>query len=292
MSRKYFQAAIWMMWLTLPITALRYWLVWNRLPASMATHFSALGQPNGWMTREMSLAFPLGLMTILLAVATLILVRLRQPGATSWGALGIFCAVIGVIFWGANAVLAYNLHSAPVEVGLPLVIPIVAILVLVAVVLGTKRGAQLPVTGLIAEEVHAAPAWSLLFIALLLGQMWGASAIPNPPVRLMLMTVSLLFAIVAAHTWFGFQYFFRNSGVEIRTLGFRLRSIPRDDIQQYAVESWNPLRGYGIRGIGDSRAYVWGRQGVRIKTTRGEVFLGHSEPQRLVHDLDAMKLAH
>jgi len=100
----------------------------------------------------------------------------------------------------------------------------------------------------------------------------------------------VLFAVIAVHTWLGFHYFFRNSGVEIRTLGFRLRSIPRDDIKQYAVESWNPLRGYGIRGIGDNRAYVWGNQGVRIQTTRGEVFLGHSEPQRIVNDLDAMKL--
>jgi hypothetical protein len=77
--------------------------------------------------------------------------------------------------------------------------------------------------------------------------------------------------------------------VEIRTLGFRLRSIPRADIKGYSVESWNPLRGYGIRGIGNRRAYVWCNQGVRIQTTNGEVFLGHSEPERIVRDLDTMK---
>jgi hypothetical protein len=127
---------------------------------------------------------------------------------------------------------------------------------------------------------------------LLLLQLWAASAIPKPQARVGLALTSLLFALIAVHTWSGFHYFFRNSGVEIRTLGFRLRSIPRDQIKQYAVESWSPIRGYGIRGVGDSRAYVWGNQGVRIKTTRGEVFLGHSEPQRIVHDLDAMKLVH
>jgi hypothetical protein len=44
--------------------------------------------------------------------------------------------------------------------------------------------------------------------------------------------------------------------------------------------------GYGIRGIGARRAYVWTNQGVRIKTGNGEVFLGHKEPERIVRDLD------
>jgi len=46
------------------------------------------------------------------------------------------------------------------------------------------------------------------------------------------------------------------------------------------------LRGYGIRGIGKTRAYVWGNKVVHIKTTNGDVFLGHSDPQRIVCDLD------
>ena len=48
---------------------------------------------------------------------------------------------------------------------------------------------------------------------------------------------------------------------------------------------------YGIRGIGDKRAYVWGNRGVRIKTTEGEVFWGHDDPERIVRDLDAIKLS-
>jgi hypothetical protein len=94
--------------------------------------------------------------------------------------------------------------------------------------------------------------------------------------------------VIAVHVWTGFQYFFSSAGVEIRTLGFRLRSIPVEDIRQYAAESWNPVRGYGIRGIGNRRAYVWCNQGVRIQTTDGEVFLGHSEPNRIVRDLDSI----
>ena len=34
--------------------------------------------------------------------------------------------------------------------------------------------------------------------------------------------------------------------------------------------------GYGIRGIGERRAYVWCNSGVRIMLSDGEVFLGHT----------------
>ena len=96
-----------------------------------------------------------------------------------------------------------------------------------------------------------------------------------------------------AMAWNGFHYRFTRHGLEIRVLGFRLKSIPLDHINQYSIDSWNVLGGYGIRGLGNHRAYVWGNKGVRVKTTEGDVFLGHSQPERIVHDLDAMKqLAH
>jgi hypothetical protein len=128
-----------------------------------------------------------------------------------------------------------------------------------------------------------------LFIALLLAQLFAAIAMPAPPVRIVSALLCLLFAVIAIHIWTGFHYLFTSAGVEISTLGFRLRSIPRADIQQYTVEKWNPLRGYGIRGIGNRRAYVWCNDGVRIQTANGEVFLGHNEPEKIVRDLDALK---
>jgi hypothetical protein len=100
---------------------------------------------------------------------------------------------------------------------------------------------------------------------------------------------AILMLGAAALAWSGFHYLFTNAGVEIRTLGFRLRSIPTEQIKEYAVGRWTPTGGYGIRGVGDKRAYVWGNKGVRIKTTDGEIFLGHSEPERIVHDLDLIK---
>ena len=89
--------------------------------------------------------------------------------------------------------------------------------------------------------------------------------------------------------WSGFHYLFTSAGVEIRTLGFRLRTIPVDQIKDYATDSWSIARGYGIRGFGNRRAYVWGNHGVRIHTSDGEVFLGHSDPPRIIRDLDAIR---
>jgi len=54
-------------------------------------------------------------------------------------------------------------------------------------------------------------------------------------------------------------------------------------------EKWVALRGYGIRGVGKTRAYVWGNNVVHITTIDGEVFLGTNDPARTVRDLDMMR---
>lgn len=292
MNRKVFQTFIWLMWLALPITAFRFWLAWDRLPLRMATHFDINGRPNNWMTRETALYFALGITALIVVVFTFISYvahKTHVPDAFSWSLLGFFYLVLGFVFAGNSGVVQYNLEGQRVHIDFWIVLVPVALIALTAIFLGTKRGANLPVATVIAEESHGSRTWSLLFIALLLVQFATAVAIPVARVRIVSTLLGLLFAVIAVHVWTGFQYLFTNAGVEIRTLGFRLRSIPRADIRRYAVESWNPLRGYGIRGIGNYRAYVWCNQGVRIQTTEGEVFLGHSEPERIVRDLDAIK---
>jgi hypothetical protein len=291
MDRKVFQALTWVMWLAMPITAFRFWLAWDRLPLRMATHFNFNGQPNGSMPRETALYLALGvtaLVVVVFSVISYVAHRTHAPDLLSWSLLGFFYLIIGFVYAGNSGVVQYNLDGQRVEIDFWTVLVPVATIALVAIFLGTKRGASLPFAAVIAEESHGSRAWSLLFIALLLAQFVAAVVIPAPPVRIASAILALLFAVIAVHVWTGFQYFFTSAGVEIRTLGFRLRSIPREDIRQYAVESWNPIRGYGIRGIGNRRAYVWCNQGVRIETTDGEVFLGHSEPDRIVRDLDSI----
>jgi hypothetical protein len=295
MNRKVFQTFVCLMWLALPITAVRFWLAWDRLPLRMATHFGINGRPNGWMPRQSALYFALGVTALIVVVFTLISYvahKTHVPDTFSWSLLGFFYLVIGFVYAGNSGVVQYNLDGQRVEIDFWAVLVPVAVIALIAMFLGTKRGASLPVATVIAEESHGSRAWSLVFIPFLVAQLAGAIAIPAPSVRIAAALLCLLFSVIAIQVWTGFQYLFTTAGVEIRTFGFRLRSIPREEIKQYAVESWNPLRGYGIRGIGNRRAYVWCNQGVRIQTAAGEVFLGHREPERIVRDLDEITLGH
>jgi hypothetical protein len=43
--------------------------------------------------------------------------------------------------------------------------------------------------------------------------------------------------------------------------------------------------------MGGRIAYVWTHRGVRVDTTNGYVFLGHKEPEKIVHDLETMMKA-
>jgi hypothetical protein len=125
-----------------------------------------------------------------------------------------------------------------------------------------------------------------LILPAVIGPLIAASMVPVPAVRLGTALVVMIGLPAIAVACSGFHYLFLRNGVEIRLLGFRLRSIPREQIQSYTAESWGVLRGYGIRGVGNTRAYVWGNKVVHIKTLTGDIFLGHSDPARIVHDLD------
>jgi hypothetical protein len=139
---------------------------------------------------------------------------------------------------------------------------------------------------LLAEETHASRIWCLAVLPALMVPASSVFFHPSRPALISLVVVSLIGAGALALTWSGFQYRFLRHGVEIRTLGYTLRSIPKQQIVSYAIESWSLLRGYGIRGIGNTRAYVWCNKVVRIKTTNGEIFLGHNDPERIVRNLD------
>lgn len=140
----------------------------------------------------------------------------------------------------------------------------------------------------IAVETHSSPLWGLIILLAILGPVVSVALVPSPPARVALAAVAVIGLSALAMAWAGFQYRFLLHGVEIRTLGFHLRSIPKQAIVSYSIEPWTWMRGYGIRGIGNTRAYVWGNQVVHIKTNNGEVFLGHSDPGRIVRDLDRM----
>ena len=139
---------------------------------------------------------------------------------------------------------------------------------------------------LLAEETHSGRAWVLIILLALIGPGMTLALARTSIVVWPATLVGILGFGTGAMAWSGFQYRFLRHGVEIRMLGFRLRSIPRQSIVSYAIEPWTFARGYGIRGIGKTRAYVWGNKVVHIKTSTGDIFLGHSDPEQIVRDLD------
>jgi hypothetical protein len=294
MKRKLFAILIELMLLVLPLTALRYAQVWDQLPARMATHFNASGQANGWMPRVTALYFGLGFAAFVLLIFTVIaLVLLKQkadPDAAWFALLGFFYFMAGFTFYVNNSIIEHNLTGNPVTVApLMLALPL-AIALFVVIYMRAQRGKALLAGQILAEETHDAKGFSILFLALAALEFAIAFSISATGVRVAMSLIGALFLLIAAHAWDGFHYRFTPAGLEISTLGLRLRSIPLSQIAKYRPEKWMALRGYGIRGLGkNTRAYVWCNNVVHITTLEGEVFLGTNDPERTVRDLDAMK---
>jgi hypothetical protein len=140
----------------------------------------------------------------------------------------------------------------------------------------------------LAVEKHNGRIWSLIVVLALIVPAISVAMVPTRAARFALAVVGVVGIFTFAMAWSGFEYRFLRHGLEIRMLGFRLRSIPRSAIVNYAVEPWAFIRGYGIRGIGRTRAYAWCNRVVHIKTTNADIFLGHNDPARIVRDLDQM----
>ena len=138
----------------------------------------------------------------------------------------------------------------------------------------------------LAVETHSGRVWSLLVLPALIVPALLASLYPTAPARFSLIVLALVGAAALALVLGGFQYRFLRHGVEVRTLGIRLRAIPKQAIVSYSIEAWGMPRGYGIRGVGNTRAYVWGNKVVHIKTTNGDIYLGHSDPETIIRDLN------
>jgi Protein of unknown function (DUF1648) len=292
MKRNWFITFAVLMWLAPVVVAYRYWQVWQQLPVRMVSHFDAAGHSNGWMPRETSLYFSLGCMMFTLGVfsAVLSIVARKYPLAKlSWALLVFFHLEVWMIAFLMNSIVNYNLDGSPIAIAPFLVVTPIAVVVLLIFALAEKRGDRLPITvaphtDVTVEEVHNGRAWSALFVVLAAIVL----VVPNQSGRLAMALVAIVMVLACAMAWDGFHYSFTRHGVEIRTLGFRLKSIPLLQIKKYEAGKWDPLRGYGIRGIGNHKAYVWGNKGVRVEMFDGEVFLGHADPQRIVRDLNVI----
>lgn len=282
----YFRTATVFVWAALPAEAILYATSWNQLPERVATHFNLANQPNGWMSREGSLAFSLFVATFVAWIAAWVLSRVKKPDAAAWGLLALFYVIQGTLLWAENSTIAYNVEGSPVNATPVLATGIGATVLLVILALASRRGVELPAATVLADETHSSPAFAALMVFPALAFAVVIAGAPAWGLKAVLAFALVLMLAGGAMAGSGFHYLFTPAGVEIRTLGFRLRSIPANAIKSYGVDRWNVLGGYGIRGIGERRAYVWGNRGVTIKTSEGEIFLGHDDPEKIVRDLN------
>lgn len=125
MNRTFYKPAVWLMWLALPLTALNYWRVWDRLPARVAVHFDANWQPNGWTSREGALMLALGIMAFLVVVFTVAAysVLAYKPGS-AWPVLIVFYLALILLAAANNWIVRSNLHMhnpapPPVNIEVP-----------------------------------------------------------------------------------------------------------------------------------------------------------------------------
>src|SRR5579872_693716 len=285
-ARRYLRILTGLIWLAVPTMAAMYAMSWQELPARLATHFDFANHPNGWMSRDLSLTFSLVMGMFIAGSATLILSRVKKPDPAAWALLVLFYVIMGTLLWAEDSIIAYNVHGKPVNVLPVLVTGIGAAIVVVVIALGTRRGIPLAANNVLAVERHDSKMLALVLGAAAVAMIAVVAAIHVIGVQIALGLALVVMLASAALAWDGFRYLFSSSGIEGRALGFRLRSIPAADIKSYAPDHWSVIGGYGIRGVGDRRAYVWGNRGVRIKTLEGEVFLGHDSPEQIIRDLD------
>jgi hypothetical protein len=291
-SRRYLRIFTGLIWLAVPTMAAMYAMSWQELPARLATHFDLANRPNGWMSRDVSLTFSLVMGIFIAGSATLILSRVKRPDPAAWALLVLFYVIMGTLLWAEEAIIAYNVHGKAVNVLPVLLTGLSAAIVVVVIALGTRRGIPLVANNVLAVERHSSKMLALVLGAAAVAMIAVVAAIHVIGVRIALGFALVLMLASAAVACEGFRYLFSSSGIEVRALGFRLRSIPAADIKSYAIDRWNVLGGYGIRGVGDKRAYVWGNHGVRIKTLEGEVFLGHDSPEQIIRNLDLITRNH
>ena len=229
MNRRVFHFATVLLWLALPIVALQYHEAWDRLPGRMAVHFNAANQANGWMTREQSLNFNLWMIAIALVVSTIVLTAAswRSVAGFRWVLLGFFVVLLGFLLSVNQAVIDYNRYGTPIHPERVVVVLAVVVAALIATYLFSHRQMALPGGETLTVETHASRPWSALILIAMIGPIVAMALAPGA-VRIPLLLVGTIGIFAFAMAWGGFQYRFLQHGVEIRMLGFRLRSIPRN----------------------------------------------------------------
>jgi len=200
MNRTVYRAFALLLWLALPLTALEYWQVWDKLPARMATHFNFANQPNGWMAPGDSLRFILVLMAAMLAVFSVLawIASRKSVNAGSWALLGLFYVSMATLVAVNKAVLSFNVDGKPLNLGPWLVAVPAAVVVFVVAFLLSQRGRAFPASEVLAEEVHSGRLWTAVLAVPVVGVLVLANQVPSRSTQAALGLVALALLGAAA----------------------------------------------------------------------------------------------
>lgn len=143
--------------------------------------------------------------------------------------------------------------------------------------------------GALAEEVHRGAGGLLLF-----------SWIGGVPYCIVMFSESSVLRFLACGLWavmivvgiaaeIGYRYRFTPAGLEVSTLGIRLKFIPHEKIIHYETARWMPSDGRNLPFLPSQRCFSWGGRGLRISTVDGSVYLGHKWPEKIVAELNRIK---
>jgi hypothetical protein len=290
--------AIWVPWLSLVLMLAEIAYFYPQLPAVIASHFNAAGVANGWAPKSQFFTVIVPICAGFLALFTFLASRFPQISGLGW--LVMICE-----YWGAglfvmltHATLQYNLGRAKT-----LDFPILtwSLIMLGALVIGEvgrirsiRRNANAVQGQILAEEHHGSSSLAGLLLGIgvvMLALVMEFHAAGAAKGALVLVGVTLLICALWART--GFVYRVSASGVEIRTLAMPIRFVPMSDVEFVRAQNCNPLKdfgGWGIRGMGNMRAYIWGgNRCVQIRTHSGDkLYLGITDADRLAREIESL----
>ena len=292
------RVAMFVPWLGLVAMIFDIWRAYDRLPAVIASHFNFAGQPNGWAPKEQLFSALIPVAFGVLCLLTFLLSRFPQISGLGWLLMVMEYWTVGLLVGLTHATLRVGLGESKTlqfpAGGWSLIMGLALVIGEYGRIVALRKRAHAAHGTLIAEENHGSAVMASVMAALSVAIIVSASVMHvSGAARVPVFIVSVVLLGCAIWAFTGFVYRITTAGVEVRMLGMPIRFIAAGEIDSYRAEECNPLTdfgGWGIRGIGHMRAYIWGgKRCVHVHTLAGdEIYLGVADPDRMVRELESM----
>ena len=255
--------------------AVNNWLNWNRLPRTLAVHFDAAGRPNGYMSREVSVSIPLGIIAVFIVINIVIgIAWSNRHLSRHFNFLSVvYAAVCALMVWADHGISQFNLSGgvlfslnplfAAIAIGSALIFSIVVEYRRVQAAKDSDPEYTAPAASAPQSEIQLKnPArfyieqrsnpwwWNPLLLGstlVPLGVMYAGIAAssgshPNPAVHDILtyfiLPLSMVILLPVTVAFFGgFRYMARPDGLTVKLglFGFPLKRIPLESITKVSL---------------------------------------------------------